>query len=230
MGTDLQTRPMCIGFIMDGNRRFAKKAGVPSVEGHRAGYQKLKEVLTWANEADIKNVIVYALSTENWNRSKEEIGYLMELARIMLRDEIEEIAKEHARVVFAGDLSRFPDDLRKMMVATMQKTAHETKRTLVICASYGGRAEILHAANELLQAGETNVNEKTFSKYLWTQNVPDPDLIIRTGGEMRLSNFLPWQSTYSELFFTNTLWPDFSRDEFNGILDMFSKRTRRHGT
>jgi undecaprenyl diphosphate synthase len=153
----------------------------------------------------------------------------MELARIMLRDEIEEIAKEHARVVFAGDLSRFPDDLRKMMVATMQKTAHETKRTLVICASYGGRAEILHAANELLQAGETNVDEKTFSKYLWTQDVPDPDLIIRTGGEMRLSNFLPWQSTYSELFFTDTLWPDFSRDEFNGILDMFSKRTRRHG-
>lgn len=229
MKEDIHTRPTCVGLIMDGNRRWAKKGGFLSMEGHRAGYQKLKEVLSWVREADIKSVIIYGLSTENWNRSKEEIGYLMELARTMLQDEIGQIEKEHVRIIFAGDLSRFPRDLEHMMRDTMKRTVNESPYTLVIAASYGGRAEILRATNELLKEGATEVDEQAFSKHLWTQDVPDPDLIIRTGGEMRLSNFLPWQSTYSELFFTDTLWPDFSRDEFNNILDMFSKRTRRHG-
>lgn len=222
--------PECVGLIMDGNRRWAKEAGLPAFEGHRAGYQKLKEVLQWAKEFDIHNVIVYALSTENWNRSKDEIKYLMHLVRTMLRDELDEITKEDVRIVLAGDLSRFPEDIQRLMHEAMERTKDKKPYTLVVAASYGGRAEIVHAVNALLEEGaDVPVDEKQFASKLWTAGVPDPDMIVRTGGVERLSNFLPWQTVYSELFFTDTFWPNFSRAEFEKILKEFASRERRFG-
>lgn len=214
---------------MDGNRRWAKKQGLPTLEGHQVGYDKLQNMLEWAKDAGVKNVIVYALSTENWNRSKEEVSYLMELFRMVLRDKISELEKEDVRIIFAGDLARFPDDIRGMMQDTMERTRERGPYTLVVAASYGGRAEIMHVTRELVREGKTEVTEEDFARHLWTAPVPDPDLIIRTGGEVRLSNFLPWQSVYSELFFTDTYWPDFTKQEFENILQAFSARHRRHG-
>ncbi|MBI2618304.1 di-trans,poly-cis-decaprenylcistransferase [Candidatus Kaiserbacteria bacterium] len=221
--------PMCIGVIIDGNRRWAKEKGLPSFEGHRRGYGKVKECAGWAKEVGVKNLIMYTLSTENWNRSKEEVSYLLDLFRTVLKEELDELVKGNTRVIFAGELSRFPKDLQKMMRESEEKTKSRTEQTLVIAASYGGRAEIVHAANALLKKGKSSVSEKDFSQYLWTAGVPDPDLIIRTGGEQRLSNFLPWQSIYSELFFSPTYWPDFSKEEFFKILEDYQKRSRRMG-
>lgn len=215
---------------MDGNRRFAREKGLPSVEGHRRGYSKFKEVLSWTKEAGIRNVIVYVLSIENWKRSKEEVSYLLELMRTMLKKELKEVSKEKTRLIFAGDLSRFPEDIQQLIAQAHEKTADYTDYTLVVAASYGGRAEILSTVNKLIAKGTNKpVSEEDFEKELWTAGVPDPDLIIRTGGVERLSNFLPWQAVYSELFFTKTYWPDFNREEFESILKKYSLRERRHG-
>lgn len=221
--------PKCIGMIMDGNRRFAKGLGLSSVEGHRKGYEKLKEVVEWMKEARIPNLIVYAFSTENWNRPKDEVSFLMDLLTKVLTEEIEEFNDKGVRLIFAGDLTRFSDTLQKLMKDTVLKTKDNKEHTLVLCVSYGGRTEIVHAVNELLREGVTSVSEQEFSKSLWTKDVPDPDIILRTSGEKRLSGFLPWQSVYSELFFIKTFWPEFSKEEFLGILKEYSSRERRRG-
>ena len=223
--------PRAIGIIMDGNRRWAKERGLPAFEGHRQGFEKFKEVAGWARDCGIKNMIVYALSTENWQRTKEEVSYLLDLFRRILKEEVGRLHEEGVRVIFAGDISRFPDDVRDMMEKAHEKTNGNTKHTLVIAASYGGRAEILHAINKLLiqkEVGE-EITEADVEENLWTSGVPAPDIIIRSGGEMRLSNFLPWQSVYSELFFSKTYWPDFSKEEFMSILEQYSSRQRRMG-
>lgn len=220
--------PTTIGIIMDGNRRFAKAHNLPSYEGHRVGYEKFKDILSWMKDAGIKNAVVYALSTENLKRSEQEVSYLFDLFRTVIRERLEEITREQVRVVFVGDQSLFPEDLKKMASELEAKTALYTEHTLVIAAPYGGRAEIVSAVNRAIEKG-AEVTEEEFSTLLWTHGVPDPDLIIRTGGEQRLSNFLPWQSTYAELFFTKTLWPDFTREEFLDILREFGTRERRHG-
>lgn len=225
--------PECIGIIMDGNRRWAKKNNLPKLEGHRRGYLKFKDTVIWAKDAGVKNLIVYALSTENWNRSKEEISYFLDLFRIIVIEELDTLKKDNTRIIFAGDLSRFPKDIQDMMKQAEEETKNNTEYTLVLAASYGGRAEILHAVNQLLlnetKRGVRSITEEEFKKYLWTSGIPDPDLIIRTGGAKRLSNFLPWQSIYSELFFSDTFWPDFSKEEFTSILEDFSTRQRRMG-
>jgi undecaprenyl diphosphate synthase len=221
--------PTTIGIIMDGNRRWARAHNLPEYEGHRLGYEKFKDILSWMKDAGIKNAIVYALSTENLKRSEQEVSYLFDLFRTVIRERLEEVAREQVRVVFAGDRSLFPEDLARMASELEAKTAPYTEHTLVIAAPYGGRAEIISAVNYAIEKG-TPVTEETFNALLWTHGVPDPDLIIRTGGEQRLSNFLPWQSTYAEFFFTETLWPDFSQEEFLNILREFGTRERRHGT
>lgn len=220
--------PTTIGIIMDGNRRFAKAHGLPSYEGHRVGYEKFKDILSWMKDVGVKNAIVYALSTENLKRSEQEVSYLFDLFRTIIRDRMEEAAKEQVRVIFAGDRALFPKDLREMASELEAKTATFTEHTLIIAAPYGGRAEIVSAVNRAIEKGNA-ITEDEFKSLLWTREVPDPDLIIRTGGEQRLSNFLPWQSTYAELFFTKTLWPDFSKEEFLDILREFGTRERRHG-
>lgn len=220
--------PNCIGIIMDGNRRWAKTKGLATLDGHRRGYEKLKEVTRWVNKAGIKHLIVYALSTENWNRTKDEVSYLLDLIRLVFTEEFESIKKEGGRIICIGERERFSADIQELMNRAERETSVAQGVTLALALSYGGRAEIVRAANEAVSKG-VRVDEKSFGNLLWTKNIPDPDLIIRTGGETRLSGFLPWQAVYSELFFTKTFWPDFSEKEFISILKEFATRNRRNG-
>lgn len=217
---------------MDGNRRFAKAHGKKGFEGHLAGYKKLKEILGWVKDAGINDAIVYAFSTENWKRTKEEVGALMNLLNFALSNEIDSLIKEGVRLKFAGDLTLFSQSLCNLIKNAEKVTANNGPLTLTVALSYGGRAEILQAVKTISQLPKEvikNLDEESFKKYLWTGETVDPDLIIRTGGELRMSNFLPYQSVYSELFFTKTLWPDFSRTEFNSILKEFGERKRNRG-
>ncbi len=219
----------CIGIIMDGNRRWAQKHGKQVFEGHRTGYDILTQAVVWARDAGVSHVIAYAFSTENWQRSEDEIGYLMKLFRFVLDNETDKMIEEKVRVRFVGDRARFPEDIQKGMMRIEQATEKSYEVTLHIAMSYGGRAEIITATNALLKEGASSITEEDFAKKLWTYPMPDPDLIIRTGGEQRLSGFLPWQSVYSELFFVETLWPDFSLEKFDDIVANFRSRERRHG-
>lgn len=219
----------CVGIIMDGNRRWARAHSLPVFEGHAEGYKKLQEVLRWSREAHIEHVVAYAFSTENWQRPEEEIGYLMGLLRSILEKETKKMVDERVRVRFIGDLTRFNDDVQTLMKGMEMETAKAYDITLYLLMSYGGRAEIVAATNALLAEGAASVTEDVLAKRFWSFPMPDPDLIIRTGGDKRLSNFLPWQSIYSELFFSDSFWPDFSRGEFDSILAEFSARERRHG-
>lgn len=221
--------PHCIGIILDGNRRFAKARGLPTLEGHRRGYEKVKEIMHWAKEAGISFVIVYAFSTENWNRSPEEVSYLMGLFKEALTRQVQELKAEGMRVRCIGERERFSPKLQKLMQHAEAETAGLPGPTLVLALSYGGRADILQAARRAAKNNAAALTEDEFSSYLWTSGIPDPDLIIRTGGERRLSGFLTWQSVYSELFFIDTYLPDFSKEEFQSILQEFSRRERRMG-
>ena len=229
MTTTTVNTPACVGIIMDGNRRYAREIGIPQLEGHRRGYERLKEMLEWAQEASISYVVVFAFSTENWNRTPEEVSYLMDLTRLVLTEELRILKERNVRIRCVGDRSRFAEDLQKLMQKAEEETAKATGTTLVLALSYGGRSEILSAVNRALAEGKSPLSEAEFSRYLWTSDMPDPDLIIRTGGEKRLSGFLPWQGVYSELFFTETKWPAFSKKEFLAILDEFSRRKRNFG-
>lgn len=214
---------------MDGNRRWARTHNKPVFEGHSEGYKKLQDVVRWARETGILHVVAYAFSTENWQRSEEEVGYLMKLFRFILDNETKKMITEKARVHFVGDRARFPEDIQESMIKMENETAKDYDITLHIAMSYGGRAEILSATNTLLKEGVTSVTEEEFSKKLWSYPMPDPDLIIRTGGEQRLSGFLPWQSVYSELFFVDAWWPEFQQEEFVSIIEKFGSRERRMG-
>ena len=230
MATEEKKIPTTIGIIIDGNRRWAKVRGLPSLEGHRAGYNKLKEALRWARDAGVKNAICYVFSTENWKRSQEEVTYLMDLLRsIFMKNEIAELYKDGVSVRVAGDRTMLAPDLQELITKVEQDTKDNTKMILSLALSYGGRKEIVSAIDRLLAEGKKMITEEDFSNYLWTAGIPDPDLIIRTGGEHRLSNFLPWQSVYSELFFLDTMWPDFSKEEFDNILAAYAARERRFG-
>jgi len=218
----------CIGIIMDGNRRWAKERTLPSAIGHRAGYKKLKEVVLWAKEEKVKNIIIYAFSTENWKRGEKEVDALMNLFGIVLKQQ-DFFKKQKVKLNFIGQIDRFPENIRNGIKEMEGITKKYTGVNLFIALSYGGRAEIISAVNDLLEKKVKNLSEKDLSSHLWTKNVPDPDIIIRTGGEKRLSNFLPWQSVYSELFFTDTYWPAFTKREFKSILYKYSKREKRKG-
>lgn len=223
------TVPQCIAIIMDGNRRYAKERGLPSFEGHRAGYEKIRQVMDWAREWGVANVIVFAFSTENWNRAQEEVGYLMKLFRTMISEVVKDALRDGVRLRFIGQRGRFEDDMQRSMDEAEKKTAHFTRQTLAIALSYGGRAEIVDAVRRIPLDEIATMTEEKFASYLWTHDIPDPDIIIRASGEQRLSGFLTWQSVYSELFFTKTYWPAFTREEFDAIIDEYSHRERRLG-
>lgn len=216
---------------MDGNRRWARKNNLPAFEGHRRGYDTLKKVGEWAREAGVGCLILYAFSTENWNRAKEEVGYLMNLFRWILKEELQRFKKERIRITVIGKKELLPEDIQKQVALVEEETKHFSDFHLVFAISYGGRSEILYAVRGIIQENkkEDEITEAMFSKHLWTKDIDDPDIIIRTSGEKRLSNFLPWQSVYSELFFVDTLWPDFSKKEFLAILEEYSKREKRIG-
>jgi undecaprenyl diphosphate synthase len=219
----------CVGIIMDGNRRFARAHNKPVFEGHSEGHKKLEEVVALVREAKIPHLVVYAFSTENWQRAEEEVGYLLKLLRFILNNETKKMVNGKVKVRFIGDRARFPEDIQKGMEKMEDETAKDFEVTLHIAVSYGGRPEILAATNALLAEGKTSVSEEDFSKKLWSYPMPDPDLIIRTGGDKRLSNFLLWQSAYSELFFVDAFWPEFQQEEFERILEEFNARERRLG-
>lgn len=219
----------CVALIMDGNRRWARAHNKPTFEGHSEGYKKLQDVVKWAREAGVPHVIAFAFSTENWQRSEDEVGYLMKLFRSVLENETEKMIQEKIRIRFVGDRDRFAEDVKKRMSEMEEATSKDFDITLHLAMSYGGRTEILSAVNTLIAKGQTDVTEEEFSKALWTADMPDPDILIRTGGERRLSGFLPWQSVYSELFFVDAFWPEFPEEEFNNIIKEFSDRDRRMG-
>ena len=226
---DEKNIPSALGFILDGNRRWARENNLPQLEGHRRGLNKVKDILFWSKARGIKEVTLYAFSTENWGRSAEEIAYLMELFEELCDVLARDIKKENARMRFIGQRERFSKTLQDKMNQAEALTAEGTEATLVVALSYGGRAEILDAVNRLLIAGREQISEAELRSSMWSAGLLDPDLIIRTGGEKRLSNFLTWQSVYSELFFTDTKLPDFSESEFDSILKEYSERQRRHG-
>lgn len=221
--------PKTIGIIMDGNRRWAKEKGVTSFQGHKKGYENIRSLVQWAKEAGVKNIILYAFSTENWNRKREEVSYLMKLCRLALEQKSTFLPDEHVRVRFIGDLSRLPEDIQSAIHTLEQETEHISGFTLVIAFSYGGRAEIIDTVRRIRMVSDVEITEENFNSFLWTSGIPDPDLIIRTGGARRLSNFLPWQSVYAELFFTDAYWPDFSRHEFEKALEFFENAKRNFG-
>jgi undecaprenyl diphosphate synthase len=221
--------PRAVGIIMDGNRRYARERGLATLEGHRAGLEKIREVTRWAGEAGVKELTLFAFSTENWNRAKEEVGYLMELFAFAFGAWMDELIAEGVRVRFIGQRERASGKLQELMKSAEERSAAGAGITLVIAFSYGGRAEILGAVNALLAEGKREASEEELRERMWSAGLLDPDLVIRTRGEERLSGFLTWQSVYSELVFTQTYWPAFSKEEFTNILQEYAARERRLG-
>ncbi len=221
--------PTSVGVIMDGNRRFAKENGMPQLEGHRRGLEKVRELADWAQEAGVKEIILYAFSTENWNRSKEEVQYLMNLFEESFDTFAKDLEQKGVKIRFIGQRERLPQTLQKKMQEAEEKTKEGTKGIFTVAISYGGRAEIVAATNTLLASGVKSIDEEGFRKAMWSADLAYPDLIIRTGGDQRLSNFLTWQSAYSELFFPKTKWPAFTKEEFDSILAQYASRERRLG-
>lgn len=223
-----ETLPQCVGLIMDGNRRFAKERGEATLLGHQAGEAKFYEVAQWVKDAGIPHAVFYAFSTENWFREKFEVDYLQELFLSFTRRMIIESPRWQVRVRVFGHLTSFSNELQAAIADLESVSAKYTTTTIWVALSYGGRMEIIQAANQAIVMG-IPIDEMSFKKLLFTSEMPDPDLIVRTGGEKRLSNFLPWQSVYSELFFTDTYWPAFTNEEFTRILAQYGERQRRHG-
>ncbi len=218
-----------IAFIMDGNGRWAKKRLMPREYGHLEGAKNFKKLIRHCgDERGIPFVTVYAFSTENWKRPEKEVQALMKLFRGYLKDAKEGFLKEDIRVLFFGDRSVFDEDIRKEM-DEVERLSASCSRTVCIAVNYGGRAEVVDAVNALINEGKQKITEEDITGAIYSGKVPPPDMIVRTGGEIRLSNFLMWQSAYSELFFTDTLWPDLSCEELDKIIDEFNTRNRRFG-
>ena len=228
--TDDSTVPVHIGIIMDGNGRWAQKRNLPRTAGHKEGLETAKRIISCAVEAGVKYVTLYTFSTENWKRTEEEVGFLMGLITRHLRAEYK-FYKEHGiRIRHIGDTSRLPAAVQKEMVDAEGETADFNKMTVVLAINYGGRDELIRAMKKLAsKIAVEDIREQDISTAFDVPELPDADIIIRTGGEKRLSNFLLWHSTYSELFFSDTLWPDFSHEEFLSLLSDFNNRDRRFG-
>lgn len=213
---------------MDGNRRWAKAHGLPTLEGHQKGGEVMRSSIEWVQEAGIPHAVYYAFSTENWQRSEAEVSYLMNLFSLELERQLQE---KNIRVRIIGRREDFTTELQKQMneLERMGEECKDATTTIWVALSYGGRAELIEAVNQAIVAGEL-VSEESFEQLLWTANMPDPDIIVRTGGEHRLSNFLTWRSVYSELYFIDTHWPALTKDDFKDILSEYETRERRRGT
>lgn len=218
-----------VAIIMDGNGRWAKKRLMPRTFGHSAGSETFVKIVDTCNESGLKYLTVYALSTENWNRSDEEIGGLMKIMHAYIAKYISELKKKNIRLKLYGDLSRFDEKSREKLLESEKYLEDCTGMTLGICLSYGGRDEIVSAVKKLVAQGNADITEADVTASLYTAGVPDPDLVIRTGGETRISNFLLWQSAYAEYYFTDVLWPDFDDEAFSVAVESFAKRKRRYG-
>ncbi|MCX5861431.1 MAG: isoprenyl transferase [Deltaproteobacteria bacterium] len=227
--------PTHVAIIMDGNGRWANGRLLPRLEGHRQGARSVRRAVEFCRRQGIRFLTLYAFSTENWQRPKSEVSGLMKLLSQFIDSELEEIHANDIALRTIGDVSRLPQSLSAKISAAKQRTSGNKSMVLSIALSYGGRQEILSAALRIAQdlkagrIGESEVTEELFANMLDTQGMPDPDLLIRTGGEVRISNFLLWQSAYTELFFTPVLWPDFDDETFREALEAYTSRQRRYG-
>lgn len=220
-----------IAVIMDGNRRWAKEKNLPSAMGHKKGVDALKTTLRACKDFGIKYLTVYAFSTENWKRKKEEVDFLMELLAITLTNELAEMHSEGVVISFIGDISKLSDKLQKILANSVETTKNNTGVHLQIAFNYGARDEIVHAVKSIIAKGvkAEDITEEMISENLYTKNIPDPDLLIRTGGEKRISNYLLWQIAYSEILVTDEYWPEFGRDSLAEAVEEFKNRQRRFG-
>jgi len=224
-----------IAIIMDGNRRWAKNHGLPQNFGHKKGAENVVEITRAMKESGIKYLTLYAFSTENWQRSKEEVDALMRLLQDYLDKELKEIMQNNVRIVFIGERYMLADEIQHKMAKIESESANNKDLTLCIALSYGSRQEILAAVKSAMSLAADKkimpeeMTAEKFSSLLYTADIPDPDILIRTSGEQRISNYLLWQLAYTELFFTDTLWPDFNKDELLSIIEKFSTRERRYG-
>ncbi len=227
--------PKHVAIIMDGNGRWAKQRHFPRVEGHRAGAESARVIIRTAGELGIKYLTLYAFSAENWNRPKDEVDALMKYLVHYLKSETPELNKNNVRLEVIGQIYRLPENVQEHLKKSIATLSRNNGLTLVMALSYGSRIEIVEAVRniaEKVKQGKLDpgdINEKVISEHLWTRNVPDPDLLIRTSGEMRISNFLLWQISYTELLVTQTLWPDFRKPQFFEALEEYTRRHRRFG-
>jgi undecaprenyl diphosphate synthase len=222
---DLPDVAHAVAIIMDGNARWARKRGLPIAAGHRAGTKALRRTVEAAIDLGVDSLAVYAFSTENWNRPPDEVKLLMQIFTETIERELPDLVRQGVRTRFIGRRDRAPVALQERMAALERETEGNDRLDLWIAFDYGGRAEIIDAANRAVAA----VDEETFATYLTAPDMPDPDLLIRTSGELRVSNFLLWQLAYAELVFVDTLWPDFGEDQLRAALDDYASRRRRFG-
>ena len=224
-----------VAIIMDGNGRWAKKHDLPRVEGHKKGAETVENLINYIGKYGIKYLTLYAFSTENWKRSEEEVSALMSLLAFFLEDKRQQMLDNKIRLRVTGRIDGLPKEVADSIYKVMEETAKDYEYTLILALNYGGRAEIVDAAKKFAEAcisgkiSPDSLDEAAFRQYLYLPDVPDPELMIRTSGELRLSNFLLWELSYSEIFVTDTLWPDFNEEEFRRILENFGKRDRRFG-
>jgi undecaprenyl diphosphate synthase len=223
-----EDRARTVAIIMDGNGRWAERRGLPVAEGHRAGTKALRRTVEAAIDLGVETLIVYAFSTENWSRPEGEVEDLMEIFGETIERELPDLARQGVRARFLGRRDRAPDELRTQMEGLEDETAHNERLNLWIAFDYGGRAELVEAARRLVEAGE-EPTEESLRAQLYAPELPDPDLLIRTSGELRISNFLLWQLAYSELVFLDVLWPDFGAAELEDALAAYAQRRRRFG-
>jgi len=223
--------PEHVGVIMDGNRRWAKERNIPTLEGHLKGYEKMRIAPDWFFSRGVKVLSVFAFSTENWNRSREEVNYLMKLLKKVIDEDFEELNKKGYRILISGRIDELPGDLPDGCQNIINKTKDNYKCTLNICLNYGGRAEIIDALRKMIKnnINPEQVHEGLVRKYLYQPELSDPDIIIRTSGEKRLSGFLLWPGAYSELLFLEKYWPDFEEKDVDIILEEYINRKRRFG-
>lgn len=233
--TDKKNKLEHIAVIMDGNGRWAQKRGMPRTVGHKKGAETVKEITRAAGELGIKYLTLYAFSTENWQRSEDEVNALMDLLREYLKSDIKELQENGVKIIFIGERDMLATDIVEQMKKVEEETINNNKMVLCIALSYGSRQEIVNAARRiavLFKRGDIepeDIDIKMFSDMLYTKDIPDPDILIRTSGEHRISNYLLWQLAYAEMFFTDTLWPDFSRKELEQIIQDYQTRERRYG-
>lgn len=227
--------PLHVAVIMDGNGRWAKERGLPRIEGHRRGAESARAIIMAASEAGIRYLTLYTFSVENWNRPKTEVDAIMKYLSYYLKKETPELDRNNVRLEAIGQIHRLPETVQKQLEKSRQQLSKNTGLTLVLALSYGARAEIVDASRaiaEKVQSGDLvpeEVTETLFGMHLYTSQIPDPDLLVRTSGEMRLSNFLLWQVSYAEMVVTETLWPEFRKPAFYNALEEFAKRHRRFG-
>lgn len=220
-----------IAIIMDGNRRWAKEHNLPSAAGHKKGVDALRSTVRACNDIGIKYLTVYAFSTENWNRKKEEVDFLMDLIAVTLKNELDEMHKEGVKISFIGDLTRLSSKLQEVTSDAQKKTKNNNGVNLQIALNYGARDEITNAVKQIVASGISadKVTQDTISAHLYTKNIPDPDILIRTGGEKRVSNYLLWQIAYSEVIVIDSYWPEFDKAKLIGCINEFNNRNRRYG-